>query len=330
MKKKNNRSSFSPKNKGDKVNVNPKMKDLPENSGAPLASTNEAATLNSQQRVRRGVIMRRMQPRLRVAQLIARRRMASPETLKIRSEKLARRLVKKRFAGERGYGYSKLGTGEKITVDRMVGNKGKLIKAIATRVYPKVRQAEFVRANFARKGKYMKINPLKLQGLVKNKRPVDESLTPSAMKSLTEKAKKHNMSVEVLVEVYNRGIKTWSETKTKLSPAQYAFNRVNSFLQDGKAFEEDKDLLEHMVMQTRFVLVTLKNGKLALRKVTTHKNVPVGSTRKEEVEIKEYMSSSTKVINVRKKNGGIERRRVTIRKDMQEALIKRVRKSLGL
>ena len=428
-KKKNNKSSFSPKNKkSDVIKVNPSVKGLPENSVAPLTSTNEA--LNSQQRLRRGAIMRRMQPRLRLAQKIARRRMADQDTLNTRTNKLARRLLKKRFGGTRGFNYAHLGTGEKITIDRMVHNKKKLQKQISVRVYPKVRQAEFIRAGYARKGKYPKISALNIGKLMhSHNRPIDEatkeqvsqrqngnknsvrihdqralhhakwakhfsdnnrpvrakehaaasklhkeagdahdkalysafkkdhenadhmtkrandrsaaiytayhstheSLTPNALKSITEKAALHQIPADVLLEVYDRGFKAYDGSNAKLTPEQFAFNRVNSFLQDGKALDEDKDLLEHMVAITRFVLVKLKNGKLALRKITTHKNVPIGRLRKESEEIKEYMSASTKMIAVRRKDGKIEQRKVRTHKDVkEERLIRKIRKTLGL
>lgn len=327
----NKKCSFSPKNKkkSDKVEVNPVIKDLPENSAVPAASTNEA--LNSQQRMRRANQMRRLLPRLRVAQNIAKRRMADHSVLTTRSQKLARRLLKKRFAGNRGYNYHTLGTGEKISVDKMMAGKHKLVKAIATRLFPKVRQAEFVRMGQVRHGKFPKINALRL-GMNKRLKGTiaDSVLTAAALKSLNTKAEKHNISIDTLQEVYDRGIKSWTDD-IKLTPQQFAFNRVNSFLQKGKALEEDKDLVEHMVRTTRWVLVKLKNGRLDLRKITTHKNVPVGALRKESEDIKEYMVSSTKVINVRKKGGGMERRKVHTYKDVKEsALIARVRKTLGL
>jgi len=65
-----------------------------------VEQTNEAV-LNLAQRIKRAQIMRREAPRIERAREISRTRFARDSQLKNRAEALARRLVKKRFAGER-------------------------------------------------------------------------------------------------------------------------------------------------------------------------------------------------------------------------------------
>lgn len=65
-----------------------------------------------------------------------------------------------------------------------------------------------------------------------------------AFTSLFKKSEKSGIDLEVLGEVYNRGWNTWTED-CKVSQQQYAFARVNSFINQGKTyFDEDADLHE--------------------------------------------------------------------------------------
>lgn len=65
-----------------------------------------------------------------------------------------------------------------------------------------------------------------------------------AFASLFKKSEKSGIDLEVLGEVYNRGWNAWSED-SKVTQEQYAFARVNSFINQGKTyFNEDRDLHE--------------------------------------------------------------------------------------
>ena len=67
-----------------------------------------------------------------------------------------------------------------------------------------------------------------------------------AFASLFKKSEKSGIDLEVLGEVYNRGWNIWTED-CKVSQQQYAFARVNSFINQGKTyFNEDADLHEGM------------------------------------------------------------------------------------
>lgn len=68
-------------------------------------------------------------------------------------------------------------------------------------------------------------------------------VTEAAVVALIEKAEKYDVSAEVLFEVFSRGIVAWVEDCRK-TEEQYAFNRVDSFLNGGCALQLDKDLVE--------------------------------------------------------------------------------------
>lgn len=61
--------------------------------------------------------------------------------------------------------------------------------------------------------------------------------------SLEKKAEKTGIDVDVLTEVFCRGAESWT-LEEKQNQQQYAFSRVNSFVAGGKAYLEDKGLLE--------------------------------------------------------------------------------------
>lgn len=65
--------------------------------------------------------------------------------------------------------------------------------------------------------------------------------TPSWL-SLAKKAGKSHFSLSIVEQVYCRGLLS-SKYNPKNTPEQQAFNRVDSFLHEGKAYELDQDLL---------------------------------------------------------------------------------------
>jgi hypothetical protein len=68
------------------------------------------------------------------------------------------------------------------------------------------------------------------------------ALTDKQKLSLYKKSQKSGYPIDILEEVYSRGIESWTE-ETNKTPEQYAFGRVNSFIAGGKAMELDEDLL---------------------------------------------------------------------------------------
>lgn len=71
----------------------------------------------------------------------------------------------------------------------------------------------------------------------------DYEFTAAEAKALTEKAEEYELDVEILEHIFKRGLYHWTLIETDLSHQQYSFNRVNSFIAGGAAFELDEDLL---------------------------------------------------------------------------------------
>ena len=105
----------------------------------------EKKALTVQQRQQRARQMRVQEPKLERKRELAKRKIASKEQLQRRAMGAAREIVKKRFSAKKGVRYQELTTSEKMAVDRAVETKTGLIKKIASRLMPKIRQAEFAR-----------------------------------------------------------------------------------------------------------------------------------------------------------------------------------------
>lgn len=241
--------------------------------------------LNLQQRQARKMIMRRYQNKIERAKELAKKRMAPDKNIKKRAYAEARQIVRKRFAGKKGAEYEKLGPSEKISIDRAIEKKQALIKRIALRLIPRVKAAEQKRLQSFVKGQalvntgtpegHTKVNESFMAFAEKfdtenekakldtgpdegkTKTVKSKSKNPEikyynkfgeqTIDALDKKAEKSGIDVEVLGEVYNRGLDAWNN-HPKVTREQYAFARVNSFINKGKSYyAEDADLVEETI-----------------------------------------------------------------------------------
>lgn len=242
----------------------------------------DETVLTIQQRVKRAQILRAHEKRLERAREVAKKRSAPDKTIKKRAYVKARQMVRRIVAGDRGAEYEKLGPSEKMQVDRAVEKKAALVKKIALRLIPRVKQAEQKRLSSFIKGQSIQ-NQGKAEGHHTEKSAVpggavtesmddrfanafkgkpkesknsnknvimystfdDEANVASPVaKSIKKKAVKSGVAEEILGYVYDRGMAAWTE-ETGVSQQQYAFARVNSYINQGKTyFDEDADLHE--------------------------------------------------------------------------------------
>lgn len=105
----------------------------------------EERVLDLQQRRKRALIMRRYKGKIMRGRALARRRMAREKNLRMRAQRMARNIVRKRVAGARGSNYQQLAPTDKMQVDRLVDKKVALVQKLAKRLYPRVKQAELKR-----------------------------------------------------------------------------------------------------------------------------------------------------------------------------------------
>lgn len=99
--------------------------------------------------------------------------------------------------------------------------------------------------NLEKKSKTKKAASAPDHKVIKNKSTiiVNPNLTmkEGVQKALSKKSQENNIPLFILECVYERGINEWRTTSNK-TPEQFAFERVNSFISGGYAYEVDNDL----------------------------------------------------------------------------------------
>ena len=93
----------------------------------------------------------------------------------------------------------------------------------------------------------------------KIRKQLNQSFDPEI--SLLKKSEKYDISIDILKEVFNRGISKWVES-SGFTPEQYAFNRVNSFIHGGLAASLDEDLKKACWKGYEAIGMKKKNGKM--------------------------------------------------------------------
>jgi nicotinic acid mononucleotide adenylyltransferase len=195
-------------------------------------------TVSLAQRRDRSLRMKRLQPRLHVAQERSKHRRADDPHIKTRAMALARRIVRTRIAGEQGRYYQDLKPTEKLQIDKLMARKVATIQRLAARLTPTVRRIEFRRFQ-----SFMMGAPIKNLGakgtLQQGYTPEDVAVELAAMiseKDITSIEKKANQSgidLPILEQVFVHGLLE--------GDAKSAFQRVNSFIA-GNVLEEDLEL----------------------------------------------------------------------------------------
>ena len=225
--------------------------------------------LSLQQREKRAQIMRRYKAKIERSREMAKTHLAPEKNIKKRAYAQARQIVRTKFAGTRGAEYEKLGPSEKIAIDKAIDKKAALIKKIALKLIPRVKAAEQKRLQSFTKGHALqnhgapeggkKVNEA-FENIFEAKKAKEEKnaeekkknvqiqqfakFEESVDKALNSKSEKSGIDIDIIKEVYSRGIEAWPEG-CKVSQQQYAFARVNSYINQGKTyFNEDSDLHE--------------------------------------------------------------------------------------
>lgn len=269
----NREDKSKPKTKLDKVKgtqtiVNPKYDEKPDTEAlVPFGSgLHESKALTALQRLHRAQVIRRIQPKLKLARERSQARRADDKKLAKRSMRKARDFARDRIAGNSGRKYAEMSVGEKIQIDKKLESKVGLIRRIAKRLIPVVRKQEadrFMAFNHKHMTNTDKLPHTKM--VVKVKESYDHldgaedqkhtsrytekiivgkdgkrRVVPVAVKiksveeGLLKKSRLSGIPLEALQEVYNRGVEAYDPPKHSKTTTeeQYAFARVNKFLAD--------------------------------------------------------------------------------------------------
>lgn len=233
----------------------------------------EEAVLSLQQRLQRGRVMRRIQPRLKVRRARAAKRMAPKQNLEKRARKKAIQLIRKKVAGEKGLHYSQLSSAQKMQIDKLVDKRKNAIGRIAKRLLPKVRKDEMIRFRQAVSGPqtqkkineafeaqfkvkkphqlYNKDNTVKHDRRFKRYHSIKEDHDllniieevfesielneAKIQKTLEEKANKSLLKLDTIQSVYKSAYNKWDESY-ELTAEQLGFNAVNSYIANNRRF----------------------------------------------------------------------------------------------
>jgi hypothetical protein len=271
----------------DGIEINPQLDDkrrTNEDFAVLTATLQERKALTLAQRQQRGRQLKRIQPKIQRAKEISQARLAGPEKLQRRAEAKARGILKSRISARKDIPYAELTTSEKIQVDTAVAKKTKLIKRIAARLLPKLRKAEFERLKTFHSGEPMKSlhtvtasedfsglfndlnakSTLELVDIIENAitkferegNPISITLrrmlnstvgTDPITETLIKKAEKTGVPFSTLKEVFERGLSLYVNESNQ-TPEQVAFNRVNSYIAKGRAWNLDADLREERII----------------------------------------------------------------------------------
>lgn len=199
------------------------------------------ATASITTRMHRAVNMRKNKARLERARAIARRRLAKGPALDRRSMKKAKMILRKRLAGQAGANYANLSAAQKIGIDKMVDRKKGAVRKIAQKLAPRMKSDEMRRLQAATAGKSFKHTKM----VVASYELIGNLVSEKEHKSIMEKADASGYDYQTLVQVFTRGKAAFKQSAPSgKTPSQYAYDRLNSFINGGKAMKEDIDLHE--------------------------------------------------------------------------------------
>lgn len=200
-----------------------------------------------QSRIKKAARARMMKGRLAMGRKRALKRRASRPALQRRAQRTARKFMRARML--RGQKYADLSYSARASLDRRLKIKSKSVNRLAQKLLPRISSAEQRR----KPGQAFK-SPRGL-GAMAGMAGVREALVmvikeqplpTSIIESLQKKSGLHNIPYEILETVYYRGLADFAAGhRPTLTPQQWAFNRVNSYIHEGLTYHTaDRDLAE--------------------------------------------------------------------------------------
>lgn len=213
---------------------------------------------NVTQRIRKAASLRRQRGKVRMGFKRAMRRKAARPALTKRARRMAIKFMKQRIL--RGKKYSDLSYSARMAVDNRLKLKAKTVSRLAKRILPKLTAAEQQRKvgkGFARipgLGKTIGAVREDVQLVLTSFDTIasERQLSASTVAVLEKKSEKSQIPYEILETIYKRGLVDWemgSNRNNNMLPQQWAFNRVNSYINEGLTYytadvDQTKRLME--------------------------------------------------------------------------------------
>lgn len=108
------------------------------------------------QRRKRAVSLKRRESKMERRREMLKPRIATKQVLMQRAMRMAKQMIRRKVAGNRGSKYKQLGSTEKINIDRQLEPRAKQIKKLAMRLMQRVRSGEMKRLQAVQSGKSTK------------------------------------------------------------------------------------------------------------------------------------------------------------------------------
>jgi hypothetical protein len=213
--------------------------------------------LSAQQRIRKATKFRTARGKVKLGRKRALKRKASRTVLMQRARRMAVKFLKARML--RGTSYDKLSYTGRANLDKRLKIKTKSVTRLATKLMPRLQQAEQRRKIGSG---FKSIKGLgAIAGMPGSRKVVREQLldaistltetcvvTPAIVEALGKKAIDSGIDYTILETVYRRGVVDFAAGhRPDMTPQQWAFNRVNSFIHQGASFNTvDSDLAEQV------------------------------------------------------------------------------------
>jgi len=251
------------------------------------------AVLDIAARRKRAMALKRRQPVIQRQRMIALKRFASDLKLKRRARNIARDMVRFRFAGKRGGNYDKLTTSDKIAVDKQVEGRGKLISALAKRLFTRVRKREAERVSRVRAGikgpmrkrtnivAHFELSQDTFNTIFEKVVTSQYNLTEKQFDNIYNKAQSSQVPFFELLEQYQSGLSEWKEEK-KVTPEQNAFNKINSFIANAK-----KEIVEDAASHLKAAQLAQSKGQYV--KAQLHRKVAGAIMRGDHASAKGFI-----------------------------------------
>ncbi len=228
-----------------------------------------------QTRIKKAAKARTMKSRLAMGRRRALKRKASRGTLTRRAQRTARKFMRARML--RGQKYSDLSYSARAALDRRLKIKSKSVNRLAMKLLPRISAAEQRRklgTGFktpAGLGRMAGLARESLELLMREQNKLPQTI----ITVLERKSSQSNIPYEILETVYYRGLADFAAGhRPTLTPQQWAFNRVNSYIHEGLTYHTaDKDLAEGALDVKRAQKVALQLHKKGKKTVEEEKVV---------------------------------------------------------
>jgi nicotinic acid mononucleotide adenylyltransferase len=206
--------------------------------------------LDMRQRMKRRAIMRRLKGKIKRGRMIAQRRKASPEKIKMRAQRKAKQFIRSRVAGKRGAAYKDLPISARISIDKMVAKRKVAIARLAKRLIPKVKRDEAQRLRDRLK---KKTNEELMSLLVPIVEQVEfETISENVEKNLIKKSERYEIPLEEIKKLYVECRSAYYLEENAADEERWTFNRLNVILANEQKNMIDEAITYHLAEDIPF------------------------------------------------------------------------------